>query len=459
MIQDWTDGKVHDVLRNINLSNPSFQCKFIYYLRNTAKAKQTKLAKTNDIATGDSPLAVCCYVGILELAEWCLKNNSNTNSVNIYGERPLYIACHNVHHDIVCCLLTHKHKADVNKRTGITKVTPLYEACERGLTSIVLRLLKEDVDVNYKCFQETALFAACTYGRIEIVKNLLIQKEGTIYINERTQSYWSNYGTPLYIACKGGHTEIVSLLLNHTADDLDVNKDTREGETPLYAACLGGYTNIVDLLLARHQTIVIDKSRTDGTSSLKVASHEGSVTVVSTLLNINDIQIDKCILIGMSPLFIASLLGHTQIVKNLLEKRLALISVKLVSDNASEHVNSFIEGKEKDWIFNSILEASPLHVGSLMGHIEIVKLLVESNSNINCFSENGSTPLFLACELGHKDIVHVLLLNGADPTLDGKDGKSPLTIARDNGHMQMVEIIKSHTIESPAIKQSKLAKQ
>lgn len=60
---------------------------------------------------------------------------------------------------------------------------------------------------------------------------------------------------------------------------------------------------------------------------------------------------------------------------------------------------------------------SPLHIGSDMGHIEIVKLLVNATSDSNCLNETGCTPLLLACELGHGEIVNILFENGANMTL------------------------------------------
>ncbi|CAG2189841.1 unnamed protein product [Mytilus edulis] len=320
MIQDWKDGKVHDVLGNVNLSNQSFQCEFIKYLKKIDNAEQTNLANTTDIDTGDSPLAVCCYIGILKLAEWCLEYNSITDSTNFYEEHPLYLACRHVHPDIVLCLLNSEKKADVNKKTGQTGITPLFEACERGLKTIVLHLLKEEVCVNDLVNEETPLFVACKYGHIDVVRFLLEKRGNILHINKGYQHRLCNVTmTPLYIACKGGYTEIVSLLLNHTADEVDVNKQTYEGETPLYAACEGGYRDIVSLL-SKHKSLGLNKIRNDGSTSLFVASRKGHGEVVSTLLNQKDIKIDKFVVSGMSPLFIASLLGHTEIVKLLLNR-------------------------------------------------------------------------------------------------------------------------------------------
>ncbi|XP_071139528.1 uncharacterized protein [Mytilus edulis] len=477
MIDEWKKGNIHDVFGNVNFCTQSFRSNFLTHLKHIETSTKAKLTETIDNQTGDSPLAVSCRVGIIELVDWCLDNNADTNNCNNYDEHPLYIACNQNHPDIVHRLLHSNKKANANKQSGTLSIFPLYEACKNGNVEIVSILLRENIDVNefsyYSPFWETALYVACKYGHIEIVSLLLDCKTHPIDIY-KGKIYRKK--TPLYIACKRGHTDIVSLLLKHDSDELLVNQCTDKQATSLYAACKGGYTEIVRLLLDQ-KVIDINTSRIDGASPLWIACQKGHVDVVSELLDHKCIEVDKCMLIGISPLCIASLQGHIEIVKMLLEKKAdaeicvnnmeisiqvflkyrlpfykpkTLVSEKffkflrkVVLGDASEHVKSFTDRKEEDLVFNSMLGASPLHMSSLMGHTEIVKLLVKNNSNINSFNENGSTPLFLACELGHEDIACVLLANMADPTLDGQDGKSPLTIARDNGHMQIVEIIQS----------------
>lgn len=114
----------------------------------------------------------------------------------------------------------------------------------------------------------------------------------------------------------------------------------------------------------------------------------------------------------------------------------------LIIDNASENVKSHVEKNAEDGISNIIFGSSPIHMGSFMGHTDIVKLLVDKMSmEISKINENGSTPLFLSCEQGHEDIVRILMENGANPTLERKDGKSPLSIAKEIGHTKIVEIL------------------
>ncbi|CAI8009202.1 Ankyrin repeat and KH domain-containing protein mask, partial [Geodia barretti] len=51
------------------------------------------------------------------------------------------------------------------------------------------------------------------------------------------------------------------------------------------------------------------------------------------------------------------------------------------------------------------------------GHIDIVRLLVEANADLNLPHKDGFTPLYVACQGGHKLIVDILLKNGANVNL------------------------------------------
>ncbi|CAG2189845.1 unnamed protein product [Mytilus edulis] len=416
MIDDWLDRQVCDVFGNINLGNHSFQCDFITHLRNIEPSRQTMLSKIHDINTKFSPLEICSYVGISQLSEWCLDNQANDNIDAFYMRHPLYIAFIHNHHDIVMTLLNHEHKGYSNGDLECYSKT-LYEACASGKINIVLLLLKEGVNVNATGFfspGRSPLYVACERGHIEIVTFLLDYKADEIDINI---TCFRTNDSPLYIACKRGHTSIVSLLLNHVADEVDVNTINNNGETPLYTASEGGYKDIVDFLLAR-PPIMINKTNKDGSTPLLWLVEK----IVQMLLKTNA-DVNICLNTGenvqksfMKYNFSFDKISGFGKFLGRLDKHM----YEAFRDNASDYVKLFLDGKEGEWFFNSIFLSSPLHMSSLMGHTEIVKLLVERKSTINCFNENGSTPLFLACELGHEDIVHELLVNGANPGLDRK---------------------------------------
>lgn len=58
-----------------------------------------------------------------------------------------------------------------------------------------------------------------------------------------------------------------------------------------------------------------------------------------------------------------------------------------------------------------------LHIASLAGQEEVVKVLVKLGANVNVQSQNGFTPLYMAAQENHDAVVSFLLANGANQSL------------------------------------------
>lgn len=217
-------------------------------------------------------------------------------------------------------------------------------------------------------------------------------------------------------ACQNGHRDIVLLLLGYkNILESKSGKNDIGGGTPLLAACINGHRDIV-LLLLGHKNLLVNKSGKKGASPLLLACQEGDDEVVSTLLTQNSVEIDKCMFTGMSSLYIAFMLGHTKIVQILLSRRadsdicmrkmeyvknafysefydrcininqspdyhvsafqkcIRYVIKDLVSNNTKENVKSHIDNMTEDWVFILMFGTSPLHMASVMGHTDVVKL-------------------------------------------------------------------------------------
>ena len=76
-------------------------------------------------------------------------------------------------------------------------------------------------------------------------------------------------------------------------------------------------------------------------------------------------------------------------------------------------------------------KATPLLVACLKGHTEIVKALLDINNiEVNKTNKEGETPLLVACLKGHTEIVKALLdINNIDVNKDN-NSKSNTTILR-----------------------------
>ncbi|KKT23376.1 MAG: hypothetical protein UW09_C0004G0121 [candidate division TM6 bacterium GW2011_GWF2_43_87] len=77
---------------------------------------------------------------------------------------------------------------------------------------------------------------------------------------------------------------------------------------------------------------------------------------------------------------------------------------------------------------------TPLHYAALHGWgVNVVQFLIDNGANVNQINNNDDTPLSLAFELGHVDIVRCLVEAGADINQTDKVGWSLLHYAAFNG--------------------------
>jgi len=51
---------------------------------------------------------------------------------------------------------------------------------------------------------------------------------------------------------------------------------------------------------------------------------------------------------------------------------------------------------------------TPLYWASRIGHIDVVKLLLEKGADVNAADQFGQTPLYWASRIGHIDVVKLL---------------------------------------------------
>jgi ankyrin repeat protein len=66
--------------------------------------------------------------------------------------------------------------------------------------------------------------------------------------------------------------------------------------------------------------------------------------------------------------------------------------------------------------------STPLHLASLQGHTDVVRMLLERNADAQAQNEHGSTPLDLALQGRHAKVVGILREHGVDPTAQDQQG-------------------------------------
>jgi len=60
---------------------------------------------------------------------------------------------------------------------------------------------------------------------------------------------------------------------------------------------------------------------------------------------------------------------------------------------------------------------TPLHMAAGNGHQDLVRVLINSQANLNATSENGTTAMMLAARMGHITAYQEIVKAGADPTV------------------------------------------
>ena len=286
-------------------------------------------AKDND---GNTPLHLAAKKGCTEIVELLIQQEVGV-PININSL--LYLAVEGGHTGLVRLLIEKGADIHAKYRDGNT---PLHIAVEKEYIEIVKILLEKGADINIEINEDYRVIKLISYyakrGNIELVK-LLTEKGADINVKDG-MGY-----TPLYWACEEGHLEVVKLLIQQEVGvPININPLLR-------LAARGGHTQLVKLLIGKGADV--NARNRDGNTSLHWAAEKGHIEVVKLLLekganvNVQDIH-------GRTPLYWAAQYGYTEIVKLLLEKEADV--------NAKDN-----DGK------------TPLHSAALKGHSEVVKLL------------------------------------------------------------------------------------
>ena len=183
--------------------------------------------------------------------------------------------------------------ADVNEK-NLNESTALHCAAQHGSLEMVQYLVEHNADINCKNWRnETALHYAVKSGSLEVVIYLVEHGAGVNDINTSDR-------TNLHFAVERDSLEMVEYLVEHGAEV--TRKGCRACDTVLYFACRLGNAPIVDYLLQHHG--INDLNKKKWTSPLKVACLGGHTQVVQTLLKYGvNIRQEKILTCGNDEIF------------------------------------------------------------------------------------------------------------------------------------------------------------
>nr|XP_032816806.1 caskin-1-like [Petromyzon marinus] len=160
---------------------------------------------------GMRALHLAAWQGKAEPSLLLLRAGASVNAQSEEGEIPLHLSAQHGHHQVSEMLLQHQSNACI---VNSANKTPLDMACE--------------------------------FGRVKVAQLLLSSNMCSALLEGKSSDITEpNSTTPLHLAAKNGHKDIIRLLLNA---GIDINRQTRSG-TALHEASLYGKTEVVRLLI------------------------------------------------------------------------------------------------------------------------------------------------------------------------------------------------------------------
>ena len=157
---------------------------------------------------------------------------------------------------------------------------------------------------------------------------------------------------------------------------------------------------VVTLLLSKG--ISPNTVDTKGNPMLNLAIKDKSTKVTELLINDKRTDVDLSNKYGETPLMIASIDGDLTLVKTLVLQKKAMVN----------HIG---------W--------TPLHYACSKGNLEVAQFLVTNGALVDSLSPGNTTPLMMAVQSGNEQLIKLLLDKGADIQLRNTNGLSAIDIA------------------------------
>ena len=281
------------------------------------------------------------------------------------------------------------------------KTTPLIAAAGNGHLDCLKVLLKYSADVEFQDkWGNTSLMMACKKGHMNVV-SFLVEHGGA---NVNLPNEKGNV-TPLMVASSSGHMNVVSFLVEHGAD---VNLQDKRGGSPLMYAIQDGQVNILSFLVEHGANVHVDLQEKLGKTPLMYASQHGHRNLVSFLVEHGD-NVDLQDKDGNTPLMLASSCGHVDVVTFLVK----------------HGANVNLQNKDGEAALHFCLSYANFHYKE---YFDVLSCLITNGADVNACTQDNCTPLMIACSsiTVDADAATFLVEHGANMDLQDKNGDTAL---------------------------------
>ena len=387
--------------------------------------------------------------------DWTQRLHEETDS---QGRTALMLAVLNQKPEMVKYLLG--EGADPHKRDRKGRNAILWAAAKGKPGIVTLLLGHRATHVAKDMHGNTVFLTAAETGNKKIVELFALPAYKNSIFDMNTPN--KDGDTPLIVAARNGHLDIVKLLLDKGATLLHHNN---QGRSALLESAANGHIDVLKLLEQREAALPKVYPALDHVIKAIVKVVPAASHVMPRLQAPQTRQADKA---GNSMMHLISSHGHRQLLGNVLgfpDARLAAPGsstaatsddhgFELVASSAqplvSRQVNTDIEILNKEGL-------TPLCLAIRNGHFSTTQLLVEQGALVNHVSNDDVTPLWLACRLDEctpgnateqsmgdlqatpEFMVDLMLRYGAAPDEPSFQGQTPLIAASSTGDTQIVK--------------------
>ncbi|KAM4691392.1 caskin-2 [Rhinophrynus dorsalis] len=240
-------GRENELIQAVKNGDVGTVQKLLAKLR-TSKNKLLGSTKRLNInhqdADGFSALHHASLSGNSELLLLLLEMQAAVDIKDGNGMRPLHYAAWQGQPEPVRLLL--RASASVNSPSHDGQI-PLHLAAQYGHYEVSETLLQHQSNpCHVSKARKTPLDLACEFGRVKVVQ-LLLNSHLCVSLLEGISKDPTdpNFTTPLHLAAKNGHRDVIRLLLK---SGIEINRVTKMG-TALHEASLCGKTEVVKLLI------------------------------------------------------------------------------------------------------------------------------------------------------------------------------------------------------------------
>ncbi|XP_016301543.1 transient receptor potential cation channel subfamily A member 1-like [Sinocyclocheilus anshuiensis] len=343
--------------------------------------------------TKSTPLHLAVRGGNIEVIKLCIIKGATVDQKQCDKSTALHSACTQGALEAVKIMLSSYNKVEdiINIRDGANQ-TPLHRATLFDHVELVEYLISKEAEIDcIDCKGLSPMLMASRCGAWKTVA-FLLSIGADFRIKDKVGRNFLHF---VVLQPKGLKNLPETVLQSNAVKEMLSGEDV-EGCTPLHYACKLGIHDSVKNMLGLN--IFVGQKSREKKSALHFAAEYGRTNTCKRLLEtltdskmLNDWD-EK----GLTPLHLASMAGHTQVVELLLRS------------------GALFQSDYKGW--------SCLHHAAAEGYTQTMKILLAANVKLlDETNEDGNTALHIAAQSGHVGAVLLLLDRGAEITLNNAD--------------------------------------